>query len=62
MSKLEELKQDPFGYKKCWECGEEKTPLVWVARGKLVHLCQECRTKTLPIFELEGTESGREEP
>ena len=29
----------------CPKCGEEKTPLVWVARGKLVHLCEDCRKK-----------------
>ena len=47
MSKLEELKQDPFGYKKCWECGEIKTPLTWVWIKKLVHLCDSCRKEKM---------------
>ena len=40
---IEDMKNDPYGYKKCWECGKEKTPLVWILRGILIHVCKDCR-------------------
>ena len=34
---------DGFGYKRCWICNTEKTPLKWIwYRGRLVHSCNDC--------------------
>ena len=48
MSSFEKIREDPLGYMKCWECGNEREPtdLQWILwNRKLMHICNECRKK-----------------
>ena len=51
---LFQMPDDGFGYKKCWACGKEKTPLEWIwNKGRLIHCCIDCiKEREKPCFTL----------